>query len=198
MTEEMDEKDLAERVRLIESMMAEGRRSTESYGWTFVLWGVAYYVAILWAGLSHSYLAWPVTMTVAGVLTAVVIARKRSKRPATTAGRAIGSIWFAIGISLFILLLSMGFSERADQHTSIAIVGAMLGTANAASSMILKWKLQFACALVWWALTVYACIGGGKALTVAFLAALFFCQIVFGVYGMIAEAGQRRKGACHA
>ncbi len=48
MTSEL-EKDLAERVRLIESMMAEGRQKTESWGWTFVLWGVAYYVATAWA-----------------------------------------------------------------------------------------------------------------------------------------------------
>jgi hypothetical protein len=193
-----EEQELKDRLNLIETMIAEGRRTTESYGWTFVLWGVAYYVAILWAGVGHSYLAWPITMTVACALTGVIIAGKRSKKPATTTGRAIGSIWFAVGITMFILLMSMGFSERADQHTSIAIVAAMLGTANAASSMILKWKLQFACALVWWALTVYACFGGGKMLTIAFLAAIFLCQIVFGVYGMIAEARECRQVASHA
>jgi len=41
--------ELAERVKLIEDMLAAGRRKTESWGWTFVLWGVAYYVAIAWA-----------------------------------------------------------------------------------------------------------------------------------------------------
>jgi len=198
MDTETNNLELAERLKLIETMMIEGRRSTESYGWTFVLWGVAYYVAILWAGLGHAYLAWPVTMTAAGVLTGVIIARKRSKKPATTAGRAVGAIWWAMGISMFILLMSMGLSGRADQHTLIAIVAAMLGMANAASSMILKWKLQFACALVWWSLTIYACFGRGTALTIAFLVALFFCQIVFGVYGMMAEARARRQGAIHA
>jgi hypothetical protein len=190
--------ELTERLKLIESMMIEGRRTTESYGWTFVLWGLAYYVAILWASLGHSHLAWPVTMTVAGVLTGVIIARKRSRRPATNTGRAIGSIWYAMGISMFILLMSMGLSGRADEHTSIAIAAAMLGTANAASSMILKWKLQFACALVWWALAVYACFGEGTALTIAFLVALFFCQLVFGAYAMICESRRRRQsGVAH-
>jgi fatty acid desaturase len=198
MTANNEELELKDRLSLIETMIAEGRRTTESYGWTFVLWGVAYYIAILWAALAHDYIAWPVTMTAAAVLTVVIIARKRRKRPATTTTRAIGSIWCAMGISLFVLLMSFGFSERADQHTSIAIVAAMLATANATSSLILKWKLQFACALVWWALTVYACFGGGKMLTIAFLAAIFFCQIVFGVYGMIREARQRRKAASHA
>jgi hypothetical protein len=198
MTVSNEELELKDRLSLIEAMIAEGRRTTESYGWTFVLWGVAYYIAILWAYLSHGYLAWPVTMTAAGVLTGVIVARKRSKRPTTRTSRAIGSIWYAMGISMFILLMSLGFSERTEPHTFIAIMAAMLATANATSSMILKWKLQFACALVWWALTVYACFGKGKPLTIAFLAALFFCQIVFGIYGMIREARARRQEANHA
>ena len=43
--------DLNERLNLIEAMIAEGRRKTESWGWTFLLWGVAYYVAIGWVAL---------------------------------------------------------------------------------------------------------------------------------------------------
>jgi fatty acid desaturase len=198
MTANTEAQELKDRLSLIETMIAEGRRSTERFGWTFVLWGVAYYVAILWAGLGHDYKAWPITMTAASVLTGFIIAQKRSKRPATTTVRAIGTIWTAMGISLFILLMSMGFSGRADQHTAIALSAAMLAFANAASGIILKWKLQIACALVWWALTVYACFGGGTPLTIAFLMAIFFCQIVFGAYGMIAEARQRRKDAAHA
>jgi peptidoglycan/LPS O-acetylase OafA/YrhL len=204
MTAGNEELELKDRLRLIETMIAEGRRTTESYGWTFVLWGVAYYVAIFWAALGHDYLAWPITMTVAGVLTAVIIARKRSKNPATRTSRAIGSIWYAMGISMFVLLFSLGFSERAEPHTFIAIMAAMLATANAASSMILRWKLQFTCALVWWALCVYACFGKSNQLTIdnpltiAFLAALFFCQILFGIYGMILEARRCRMAANHA
>jgi len=34
--------------------------------------------------------------------------------------------------------------------------------------------------------------------TMVFLAAIFFCQIVFGIYGMIAEARERKQGANHA
>ncbi len=33
--------DLNARLKLIEDMIAEGRRSTQSWGWTFVLWGFA-------------------------------------------------------------------------------------------------------------------------------------------------------------
>ncbi|MGD0941919.1 MAG: hypothetical protein ABR905_19660 [Terracidiphilus sp.] len=198
MTPDTEDLELKDRLNLIENMIAEGRRTTESWGWTFVLWGIAYYVAILWTSLAHSYLAWPVTMTAACVLMGAVIAHRHTKEPRTTISRAIAAIWISMGISTFVLLMSLGFSGIADQHSSIAIVGAMLATANAASSIILKWKLQFACAMVWWALTVYACFGGGNGLTIAFLAAIFFCQIVFGIYGMIAEARRSRLEANHA
>ena len=66
--ENFERQELSDRLSLIESMIAEGRRTTESWGWTFVLWGVAYYVAILWATLGHSNWAWPVTMSAACVV----------------------------------------------------------------------------------------------------------------------------------
>jgi len=193
-----EEQELKDRLSLIETMIAEGRRTTESWGWTFVLWGVAYYVAILWAALGHSYLAWPVTMIAACMATGVVVSLKTRNQPSTKMGHAIGSIWAAVGISMFLLFLSLGISGRMDQHIMMAGVSAMLGIANAASSMILKWRMQFACALVWWALTVFACFGKGNALTVAFLAAIFFCQIVFGTYSMIRESRRRRQKGSQA
>ena len=204
MTAGNEEMELKDRLRLIETMIAEGRRTTESYGWTFVLWGVAYFIAIVWASLSHGYLAWPVTMTAAGVLTGVIIGWRRSQKPTNRTGRAIGAIWYAMGVSMFIILMSLGFGSRSEPHIFIAIMAAMLATANAASSIILKWKLQFVCAVVWWALCIYACFDKAKQLTfdkpltIAFLAALFFCQIVFGIYCMIREASVRRQEASHA
>ena len=41
MVDHTTEQELKDRLSLIESMIAEGRRHTESWGWTFVLWGVA-------------------------------------------------------------------------------------------------------------------------------------------------------------
>jgi hypothetical protein len=205
MTTDADELDLKDRLKLIETMIAEGRRRTESYSWVFVLWGLAYYIAIAWstggftgAIFGAKNLAWPVTMTVFFVLTWILAARKGRNQPVTTHGRAIGSIWFAMGISMFILLLSLGLSGRGDQQLFIAVTSTMLGTTNAASGMLLKWKLQFACAIVWWLAAVAALFGTVTQSSVAFLAAIFFCQIVFGIYGMIREAGQRRQGVSHA
>jgi hypothetical protein len=201
----MNGNELVERVRLIEAMMAEGRRRTESWGWTFVLWGVAYYVAIGWAtwgaglsvwGVDSRQLAWPVTMIGATLLTIAIGIRQGKGQPETKIGRAIGSIWSAVCISMLLLFPALSIAGRVDQHGFVAIVAAMLGVANGASGMILRWKMQMGCAVVWWIASVAACFGSEAQLTVVFLTALFLCQIVFGIYAMIAES--RRRGQCGA
>jgi fatty acid desaturase len=203
MQDEMSERELKERLSLIENMIAEGRRRTESWGWTFILWGVAYYVAIGWSVWGHSTIAWPVTMIAASLLTAVVGSRTARNDPETTLGRAMMAIWAGLGISVFLLMLSLGISGRLELHVAVAIVGAMLGMANATSSILLKWKMQFICALVWWASAIAASFTSDIVTSVIFLSAIFFCQIVFGIYGMVAESRKHKanragQGVSHA
>jgi hypothetical protein len=200
--------ELTERLKLIESMMAEGRRSTTKWAWTIVLWGVAFYVAIAWSsGLfggpiwGQHYMAWPVTMMGTWLLNWTLLRRMHinAKSPATTVGRAIMSIWVAMGISMFALLVPLGMSGRADQQVCVAVVATLLGTATAASGILIKWKAQFACAVVWWLASAASLFGTVTQSTIAFLAAIFFCQIVFGIYAMILESReQRRQGAANA
>jgi hypothetical protein len=198
MTENFEPRDLAERLNLIESMIAEGRRTTKNWGWTFVLWGVAYYVAIGWAALGHPALAWPVTMSAAGVITGMVASRREHNKTSTTLGRAMAGIWISLGVSISLLMMSLTWSRHVDSFASVAIVCAMLGMANATSSIILRWKVQFACALVWWASAVAACFVSDSVCTTIFLVAIFLCQIVFGIYGMLAVSRQHKQGAAHA
>jgi hypothetical protein len=202
MTANAEELELKDRLSLIESMIAEGRRTTESYGWTFVFWGLAYYVAIAWTALYHWPWAWLVTMASAWVVCWAIIQRQhknqRQRRPGTTMGRAIFSVWIAMGVSLSLLLPALGFSGRFNQHIFIAVVAAMMGFANGASGMIIRWKAQIATAFVWWAATVAACFGSDGQCTIVFLAAIFLCQIVFGIYAMNCEARVRRLEASHA
>jgi hypothetical protein len=199
MTEKMEERELRDRLDLIENMIAEGRRKCESWGWTFVLWGVAYYVAFFWSGWTHFAYAWPITVVIAALITMAGFWRRGDNAPNTTLGRAIAAVWIATGISMFILFDALGFSGRlTDGQIFIAAASAMLGTANAACSMMLKWKAEFACAIVWWVAAVAASFGTSAQSTVAFLTAIFLCQILFGTYMMILEARQRRQVAAHA
>jgi hypothetical protein len=215
--QELEKQELTARLSLIETMVAEGRQKTESWGWTFVLWGAAYIGAIVFANLGsplaywstwgHRNLAWPISTISALALMYFYIwfaGEKTERQPDTTIGRAIFSIWIAMGISMFLLLTALGIGGKLDQQVFVSVVGAMLGTTNAASSMILKWRLQFACAVVWWVTAVAAPLVTVSQSTIIFIAAIFVCQIVFGVYGMISESRQIRQsrestsGAAHA
>lgn len=197
MTEETNNQELRERLELIESMLLAGRRKTENWGWWFVLWGIAYYVAILWSMWGNPTLAWPVTMTVAFFATFMGKSHKKAHEPETAIERAIGFIWLSLGITMFLLFMSMGFSRRFDVHVFVAVVCAMLGMANATSGLILKWKMQVICAGVWWAASIAACFTNRDQSTIIFLAAIFFGQIVFGFYAMLCRSGKQR-GAVHA
>jgi hypothetical protein len=197
MQDHTTEQELKDRLSLIESMIAEGRRTTESWGWTFVLWGIAYYVAIAWSAGGHSVWAWPATMSIAVIITAVVAFLKAGHHPGTTLGRAIGSIWIALGISMFLLFLALGLSGRlTDQPLFVAVISALLGMANGASALILRWRVQLACAVVWWVAAVATCFGTDAQSTIVFLVAIFLCQVVFGIYGVISES--KRRGPIHA
>jgi len=197
-----EEQELKDRLSLIESMIAEGRRTTGTWAWSWVFWGLAYYVAIAWTAWTHWSWAWLVTMAAAWLLSWAIIARRQKnqpeRKPWTTIGRAIFSIWITMGISLSLLLPALGFTGRFNQHGFVAVVAAMMAVANGASGLIIRWKAQIATAVVWWVATVAACFGSDDQCTIVFLAAIFFCQIVFGVYAMTCEARMRRQGAAHA
>jgi hypothetical protein len=195
-----DTTELRERFNIIESMIAEGRRSTESWGSTFVLWGVAYYVAIAWSRWGHTGWAWPATISIAAVLTIVLALSKTVGQARTTFGRAIGSIWTALGISMFLLFFALGLTGRlTDWHLFVAVISAILGMANGASALILRWRVQLACAVVWWATAVATCFANDTQSMIIFLVAIFLCQIVFGIYGMIANTqGRKRQAPLHA
>jgi hypothetical protein len=199
MQEETSPQELKARLALIERMILEGRRSAESWGWTFALWGAAFYLAIAWARWWPSAIAWPVSMVSSFALTLVIGLRKGTQHPVTTIGRAVTYVWASIGISMLLIFSALGFSARIDQHSFVAVLAAMLGAANAASGLILRWKMQIACALVWWAVSVASCFGSRTQVLALFLAAIFLCQIVFGVHAMIREAQRsKRSGVAHA
>jgi hypothetical protein len=75
----------------------------------------------------------------------------------------------------------------------MAVISAMLGMAYGTSGLLLRWKLQFGCAVVWWVAAVVTCFGTDVQSTMVFLVAIFVCQIVFGIYGVIAEAQKRKR-----
>jgi hypothetical protein len=183
------EQDLRERIALIETMMMEGRKTTQYWGWTFVLWGVAYLVAIAWSYKTASgAIAWPVTMIAAGLITAIAVGIRKRNNPETTRSRAIGAVWSATGAALFGYCFAAAFTGHSEIHSFIAAVEIMLCVANLTSGLLLRWAAQQVVGGIWWTAAVYTFFLTPRHLELVFIAAIVVCQIGFGIYLMIREA----------
>lgn len=186
--------DLMQRVALMETMIAEGRRSTARYGWVFVMWGLLYIAAVGWMlFLPFARLAWPVCIG-AGIA-AVVISESRRKRVegcGNLKSRSVGAVWSSMGIAITLFVAAAAVSH----HWGIACFAAILffiGLAHGASAMILRWGMQGLAAAVWCGCGVASFFFTTSSEWIGiFLAASFFGNVIFGLYAMVLE--RRRPG----
>lgn len=180
--EPLDRSEMLDRLKLIESMMAEGRRSTQRWGWSFLLWGVIPLAAMWWAAHGpYATWAWPVTLGVGVAVNGLAVrARERRGEPETAVMRAVGAIWSSAGVTVVLLAVGAAWSGVGDFRYVYVAVFALAGAAHGASSLILRWWPQFLAALVWWVASVLAYIVPAGRLSVLAAMALFLGSIVFG------------------
>jgi hypothetical protein len=194
----MNEREIGERIALIESMMQTGRKSTEYWGWNFLLWGIAYFVAVAWSSFlppasGGQMLAWPITMIFAVLLT-IGIARKRMRnQPRTEKSRGIQAIWTAVGFGIFVFAFPVAYTGHFQAQGFIAAIEAMLGIAHVASGIFLRWPTQTVVGALWWAAAIGSCWANGNGVAYVFLAATLVCNIGFGTYLMIRESRDKAR-----
>jgi hypothetical protein len=193
----MHEGELAERLALIESMMREGRRTTEYWGWDFLLWGIAYFVAVAWSSLlpqaGGPLLAWPVTMIFAVLLTIAIARRRLRNRPRTEKSRALQAVWTAMGCGIFVFAFPVAFSGHWQAQSFMAAIEVMLGIAHVASGIFARWTMQIVVGALWWAAAIASCFLNGNSIAYVFLGATLVCNIGFGIYLMIRENRDKAK-----
>ncbi len=185
--------ELISRLELMEDMVQEGRKATYNSGWIFVLWGIATVTAIVWSrhpGWGARF-AWPVMVIAAWIVMLVGIRRQKRDAPATVIGRSIAAIWTALGISMGIYCMSVFASGHFDQRNFVAASATMLGAANFASAFILRWKMQFLAASIWWTAAVAAFFAAETYIWPIFGVALILAYFGFGLYLMYCEHRDR-------
>lgn len=198
----MNERDINERLALIESMMQAGRKSTEYWGWNFLLWGIAYFVAVAWSsllpGAGGPLLAWPITMIFAVLLTVGIARRRTRNMPRTEKSRALQAIWTAMGLGIFVFAFPVAWSGHFQAQSFMAGIEAMLGIAHVASGSFLRWPLQIVVGAAWWAAAIASCFVKGNGIAYVFLAATLVCNIGFGIYLMIRESRDKARAGAGA
>lgn len=198
----MNERDINERLALIESMMQAGRKSTEYWGWNFLLWGIAYFVAVAWSsllpGAGGPLLAWPITMIFAVLLTVGIARRRTRNMPRTEKSRALQAIWTAMGLGIFVFAFPVAWSGHFQAQSFMAAIEAMLGIAHVAAGSFLRWPLQIVVGALWWVAAIASCFVEGNGIAYVFLAATFVCMIGFGIYLMIRESRDKARARAGA
>ena len=193
----MNERDISERIALIESMMQAGRKSTEYWGWNFLLWGIAYLVAVAWSSFlpdtGGRWLAWPITMIFAVLLTVGIARRRTRNQPRTEKSRGLQAIWMAVGFGIFVFAFPVAYSGHWEAHAFIAAIEVMLGIAHVASGSFLRWPLQIVVGALWWAAAIASCFVSSNGIAYVFLAATLVCNIAFGIYLMIRESRDKAR-----
>lgn len=192
-TEANDE--LLSRLTLMEQMVQDGRRTTTYYGSMFLLWGAGYVAAIAWVYyLPKPVLAWPVVMTLTAIFSAILGAAKAKGQPSTVKSRALGGIWAAVGVSIFLFAFGSGFSNAwSNPGVMIAGIEIFIGLAHAASSFTLRWKAQFAVSLIWWACGIASFYASPTMLLPILLVGTLIGNFGFGSYLMALEARDKRR-----
>jgi uncharacterized protein with PQ loop repeat len=194
-----DRDELIQRLELIETMIAEGRRSTTRCGWIFLLWGLVALTAMGWRFFQpHSNWvgarAWPVCLIAGAILTCIGLAlqKRESGRSTNVNCLNVGTVWFMMGIALACYIASAMVRGLTWQYSYIAALLIIVGLAHAISAAILRWRVQGAMAAVWWlgGIAVFRARSQGDVQVIMFIE-MCLSMIAFGIYTMLLE---RRQG----
>jgi len=192
----MTRDDLVQRVALMESMIAEGRRNTGRFGWIFILWGL---VCLSGIGgsclLPHSYWVWPIIITSGFAIQFLGIAmhRRSGNWPSENLkSRSVGAVWRMMGIAIILYAAPATVTHTIHQIAYIAAIFMFLGMAHATSAVILRWRAQGMVAGLWWAGGVATYFVPRDYVIAIYVVEMVCCMVLFGVYAMWLE---RRRAA---
>jgi hypothetical protein len=188
------DQDLLQRIDLIERMVLQARHTTQYWGWCFALWGSGQLAALgLSIVLPNGMLIWAIAMTTCGIVTGIVIRRKRAtEEKESLAFRPLLAIWLGFGISISLLTFLGQPTGLFTMRAYCTVFFALMGFTNFSSGMILRWPLQIAAGTAWWGAGVLVMYGPEKIIAWTFIAMIFLGEVVFGLYLMLRERLDRR------
>jgi hypothetical protein len=188
--------DLVQRVALMETMIAEGRRNTGRFGWIFVLWGLVCLSGVGWSYLQpNGYWVWPIVIGSGFLIQFIGIAMRRRSghwSSGNMKSRSVAAVWRMMGFAIVLYAAPAIVTHTIHQIAYIAAIFMFLGLAHATSAMILRWKAQGVVAGLWWAGGVATYFVPRDYVIVIYVVEMVCCMVLFGVYAMMLE---RRRAA---
>lgn len=138
-------KNSNEQLQIIEEMIetAKGNISEGSifyliWGWLVLIAAACNYILLNFTDFEAHWIAWPILMTLGGIMSGVVGYRQSKKsRVKTYAERAMNYLWLGFLVTLLAVLFGMG---RTGLEASYPIIMLLYGLGTFVSGGILKFK----------------------------------------------------------
>lgn len=178
--EKLYKMELTESVKIIEKMMAEGRKSINNYSSYFILWGIVMLAASLaeYFMIGHvefAWIAWPIAGTIGGILSSFI---GSSQKSSSALDRIVGYTWMTFGICLIFAI----FYSLYLQTTPHALILLLAGSATFVSGGISGYKVLYVGGGI---LFLAACISGfiitNELTSLVFAAGMLFGYLVPGI-----------------
>ncbi len=156
----METKQAELELSVIKTIMEDSRKVVCNNGWHYIFWGVVVSVALIanyvmaLMNISQNYVGfmWFILMISAAIVSSVWERRRDRQRIVKTfAGRLLGSLWFAGGVSMFMFGFVGTISGAYDAIFICPIISTVLGVTYFASGEIQQLKWQKALSFGWWA-----------------------------------------------
>jgi hypothetical protein len=183
--------DLVQRVALMETMIAEGRRDTGRFGWVFILWGLVCLAGVCGSYFQpQSYWVWPIAIASGFAIQFIEIAMHRRSgnwSSGNMKSRSIAAVWRMMGIAIILYAAPAIVTHTIHQIAYIAAVFMFLGMAHAISAVILRWRVQGVVAGLWWAGGVATYFVPRNYVIAIYVVEMVCCWVLFGVYAMMLE-----------
>src|ERR1017187_6753275 len=189
--------ELVQRVELMASMIAEGRRFATRCGWIFALWGLVGLAAtgLLFFVPDSNWVgqwAWPVCLVAGVVLTFVGRALQAREQSCglNIRSRTVEAVWGMMGLALAIYVSTAMVRHLTWQYSYIAALLIVGGMAHAISAFILRWRAQGVVAVIWWmgAIAVFFAHSQRDVQLVMFVE-MGLGMTLFGLYAMMLHRG---------
>jgi len=186
----MDTKQAESELALIKQMMADSRQVVADNGRHYIFWGIVvtaalvanYIMALQHVSMNYAGMMWFITMISASIIDAIVERRKQKiSRVKTFAGRLLGALWAASGISMFMLGFVGTITGAYNAIYICSLISIVLGVAYYTSGSIqqIKW-LQWL-SLGWWAGAVYTFVYPSIHTLLIFALMMICFQVIPGI-----------------
>jgi len=179
------EKESQEQLRLIEEMISQTKTKISDSSIFYLLWGwlvliaasINYYL-LNFTNYEYHFIAWPILMTLGGILSGIIGARKgKDRKVQTFIGRALSYLWGAFTVTLILSLFSMPMIGPEGVYPFIIL---LYGLGTFISGGLLKFSPLIWGGVVSWILGVVAIYVSFSDQLLLIIGAILFSYILPG------------------